>query len=76
MFDLKEEDSLQLHSVTSAGSTGHSYLVYRPLANKAACVIWEGEPGDRRTLTGTGTWYQRYVVTVFYERADRDPRGR
>ncbi|MGL5860377.1 MAG: acetate--CoA ligase [Phycicoccus sp.] len=45
--------------------TGHSYIVYGPLANGATQVIYEGTPD----IPHQGRWWeivQKYGVTVFY----------
>ena len=52
--------------------TGHSYIVYGPLANGATSVLYEGTPG----LPDKGRWWEiieRYRVTHPLHRADRDP---
>jgi acetyl-CoA synthetase len=45
--------------------TGHSYIVYGPLANGATSVMYEGAP----ELPGWDRWWQiveRYKVTILY----------
>ncbi len=45
--------------------TGHSYLVYGPLANGATQVMYEGTPDTPHK----GRWWeivQQYGVTIFY----------
>jgi acetyl-CoA synthetase len=45
--------------------TGHSYIVYGPLANGATSVMWEGAPD----YPHKGIWWElveRYKVSIFY----------
>ncbi len=45
--------------------TGHSYIVYGPLANGATSVMWEGAPD----YPNRGIWWElveRYGVTILY----------
>ena len=45
--------------------TGHSYIVYGPLANGATSVMWEGAPD----YPDKGIWWEiveRYGVTILY----------
>ena len=45
--------------------TGHSYIVYGPLANGATSVMYEGAPD----YPHKGIWWElceRYGVTIFY----------
>ena len=43
VFDLKEED-VYWCTADVGWVTGHSYIVYGPLANGATCVMYEGAP--------------------------------
>ena len=43
VFDLKEEDVF-FCTADIGWVTGHSYIVYGPLANGATCVMYEGSP--------------------------------
>jgi acetyl-CoA synthetase len=43
IFDLREED-IYWCTADVGWITGHSYLVYGPLANGATCVLYEGAP--------------------------------
>jgi acetyl-CoA synthetase len=64
VFDLKEED-VYWCTADIGWVTGHSYVVYGPLANGATVVMYEGAPNwpepDR-------LWklVEKYRVTVFY----------
>ena len=52
--------------------TGHSYIVYGPLANGATSVMYEGTPDTPHK----GRWWEiieKYKVTHPLHRADRDP---
>ena len=58
---------------TSAGSPGHSYIVYGPLANGATSVIYEGTPdtpGRQRPAVGDHRALRRHAAL---HRADRHP---
>jgi acetyl-CoA synthetase len=43
VFDLKDDDTFWC-TADVGWVTGHSYLVYGPLANGATCVMYEGAP--------------------------------
>jgi len=64
VFDLKEDDVFWC-TADVGWVTGHSYIVYGPLANGATVVMYEGAPDwpDRDRL-----WeiVERYGVTIFY----------
>jgi acetyl-CoA synthetase len=64
VFDLKEED-VYWCTADIGWVTGHSYVVYGPLANGATVVMYEGSPDwpDRGRF-----WeiIEKYGVTVFY----------
>ncbi|NNG15206.1 MAG: acetate--CoA ligase [Gemmatimonadales bacterium] len=64
VFDLKEDDVFWC-TADVGWVTGHSYIVYGPLANGATVVMYEGAPDwpDRDRLWET---VERYGVTVFY----------
>ena len=63
-FDLKEEDRFWC-TADVGWVTGHSYVVYGPLANGATGFMYEGAPDwpDRSRL-----WQlcEKYGITVFY----------
>ena len=64
VFDLREED-VYWCTADVGWVTGHSYLVYGPMANGATCVMYEGAPNwpepDR-------FWHiiAKYGVTILY----------
>jgi acetyl-CoA synthetase len=64
VFDLKEDDVFWC-TADIGWITGHSYIVYGPLANGATQVVYEGSPDwpDRDRF-----WEicERYGVSVFY----------
>jgi acetyl-CoA synthetase len=64
VFDLKPED-VYWCTADIGWITGHSYIVYGPMANGATCVMYEGAPNspDEGRL-----WeiVEKYGVTVFY----------
>ena len=64
VFDLKEED-VYWCTADIGWVTGHSYVVYGPLANGATVVMYEGAPDWPRK---DRFWQiiERYGVTIFY----------
>ena len=64
IFDLKEEDVFWC-TADIGWVTGHSYIVYGPLANGASCVIYEGSP-DFPDKDRYWDIVQKYGVTILY----------
>ena len=64
VFDLKEEDVFWC-TADIGWVTGHSYVVYGPLANGATVVMYEGAP-DFPQKDRFWEIVERYGVTVFY----------
>jgi len=64
VFDLREED-VYWCTADIGWVTGHSYIVYGPLANGATCVLYEGAP-DWPEKDRFWAICERYGVTVFY----------
>ena len=64
VFDLKDEDVFWC-TADVGWVTGHSYLVYGPLANGATCVMYEGAP-DWPARDRFWAMCERLGVTVFY----------
>ncbi|MEP6691965.1 MAG: acetate--CoA ligase [Gemmatimonadaceae bacterium] len=64
VFDLKEDDVFWC-TADVGWVTGHSYLVYGPLANGATCVMYEGAP-DWPDKDRFWKICERYGVTLFY----------
>lgn len=65
VFDLKSESDVYWCSADIGWVTGHSYMVYGPLANGATQVMYEGTPDSPER----GRWWQiiqDYGVTIFY----------
>ncbi|MCK1795123.1 acetate--CoA ligase [Streptomyces sp. XM4193] len=65
VFDLKPETDVFWCSADVGWVTGHSYIVYGPLANGATEVLYEGTPDSPHK----GRWWeiiQKYGVTIFY----------
>ena len=54
VFDLKDEDVFWC-TADIGWVTGHSYVVYGPLANGATVMMYEGAPDWPRT--GSGSWW-------------------
>ena len=64
VFDLKEDD-VYWCTADIGWVTGHSYVVYGPLANGATVVMYEGAP-DWPQKDRFWALVERYGVTVFY----------
>ena len=64
VFDLKPEDVFWC-TADVGWITGHSYLVYGPLANGATCVMYEGAP-DWPEKDRFWEICARHGVTIFY----------
>jgi acetyl-CoA synthetase len=65
VFDLDPEHDVFFCSADVGWVTGHSYIVYGPLANGATSVMYEGAPD----YPDKGIWWElveRYGVTIFY----------
>src|SRR6202012_4185385 len=54
IFDLKPETDVFWCAADVGWVTGHSYIVYGPLANGATSVMWEGGPGNPHQ----GVWWE------------------
>jgi acetyl-CoA synthetase len=64
VFDLKEDD-VYWCTADIGWVTGHSYVVYGPLANGATVVMYEGAP-DWPERDRFWQIVERYGVTIFY----------
>jgi len=64
VFDLKEDDVFWC-TADIGWVTGHSYVVYGPLANGATVVMYEGAP-DWPQKDRFWEIIERYGVTIFY----------
>ncbi len=64
VFDLKDDDTYWC-TADIGWVTGHSYLVYGPLANGATCVMYEGVPNHPEP---DRFWdiVERHRVTILY----------
>ena len=64
VFDLRDDD-VYWCTADIGWVTGHSYIVYGPLANGATIVMYEGAPDHPRK---DRFWeiIERYKVTIFY----------
>jgi acetyl-CoA synthetase len=65
VFDLRPERDVFWCSADVGWVTGHSYIVYGPLANGATSVMFEGAPD----YPHKAIWWElieRYGVTLFY----------
>ena len=77
VFDLRPESDVYWCAADIGWVTGHSYIVYGPLANGASSVMYEGTPdtprpefreGDRASWPKDRLWdiIDRYGVTQLY----------
>jgi acetyl-CoA synthetase len=64
VFDLKEEDVFWC-TADVGWVTGHSYIVYGPLANGATCVMYEGSP-DYPDKDRFWDIVEKYAVSILY----------
>lgn len=64
VFDLKEDDTYWC-TADIGWVTGHSYIIYGPLANGATTVMYEGAPNQPRE---DRFWdiIEKYRVNIFY----------
>ena len=65
VFDLHPETDVYWCSADVGWITGHSYVVYGPLANGATQVMYEGTPDTPHP----GRWWElieKYKVSIFY----------
>ncbi|AHH18387.1 acetate--CoA ligase AcsA [Nocardia nova SH22a] len=65
VFDLKPDTDVYWCTADIGWITGHSYIVYGPLANGATQVLYEGTPDS----PDPGRWWkiiEDYKVTLFY----------
>ena len=65
VFDLDPDRDVYFCSADVGWITGHSYIVYGPLANGTTSVIYEGAPD----YPHKGIWWElieRYGVSIFY----------
>jgi len=65
VFDLHAETDIYWCAADIGWVTGHSYIVYGPLANGATSVMYEGSPD----FPGKDRWWsivERYRVSILY----------
>jgi len=65
VFDLKPDSDIFWCTADIGWVTGHSYIVYGPLANRATQVVYEGTPD----APGKDRWWdiiERHRVTILY----------
>jgi acetyl-CoA synthetase len=65
VFDLKPDTDVFWCTADIGWVTGHSYIVYGPLANRATSVMYEGTPDTPHQ----GRWWEvveKYGVTIIY----------
>ena len=65
IFDLKSDTDVYWCTADVGWVTGHSYMVYGPLANQTTSVIYEGTPDSPHK----GRWWdivEKYGVTILY----------
>ena len=65
VFDLKPDTDVYWCTADIGWVTGHSYVVYGPLANRATSLIYEGTPDSPHN----GRWWElveKYRVSILY----------
>jgi acetyl-CoA synthetase len=65
IFDMKPDEDTYWCAADVGWVTGHSYIVYAPLANGVTSVMWEGAPD----YPERDVWWdiaERFKVTVLY----------
>jgi acetyl-CoA synthetase len=65
VFDIKPDTDVFWTAADVGWVTGHSYIVYGPLSNRATSVMYEGTPDTPHR----GRWWeiiQEYKVTILY----------
>ncbi|MDQ6849246.1 MAG: acetate--CoA ligase [Actinomycetota bacterium] len=65
VFDLKPDDDLYWCGADIGWITGHSYIVYGPLANRATSFMYEGTPNTPTEHR----WFEmieKYRITILY----------
>jgi acetyl-CoA synthetase len=65
VFDLHEDTDIYWCTADIGWVTGHSYIVYGPLANRATSVMYEGTP-DYPDKDRFWSIVEKYKVTLFY----------
>ena len=65
VFDLHPDNDVYWCTADVGWVTGHSYIVYGPLANRTTSVLYEGTPDfpDKDRLWSI---VEKYKVTIFY----------
>src|SRR4051794_29595872 len=65
VFDLKDDEDVYWCAADVGWVTGHSYIIYGPLANGTTSVMYEGAPD----YPAKDIWWElveRYKVTIMY----------
>ncbi|MGH3438823.1 MAG: acetate--CoA ligase [Sciscionella sp.] len=65
VFDLKPDSDVYWCAADIGWVTGHSYIVYGPLANRTTSFMYEGTPNT----PDQGRWWdmvQRYKISILY----------
>ena len=65
IFDVKEERDVYWCTADIGWVTGHSYIVYAPLANRTTSVLFEGTP-DYPDKDRFWAVVEKYKVTILY----------
>jgi acetyl-CoA synthetase len=65
VFDLKPDADIYWCTADIGWVTGHSYIVYGPLANRATSVMYEGTP-DYPDKDRFWSLVEKYKITILY----------
>ncbi|CAB4788505.1 MAG: acetate--CoA ligase [Actinobacteria bacterium] len=65
IFDIHPDEDVYWCTADCGWVTGHSYIVYGPLANRATSVLYEGTP-DHPDKDRFWAIVEKYAVTILY----------
>jgi len=65
VFDIRPDDDVYWCAADVGWVTGHSYIVYGPLANRTTSVLYEGTP-DHPDKDRLWAIVEKYGVTILY----------
>jgi len=65
VFDIRPDDDVYWCAADVGWVTGHSYIVYGPLANRTTSVLYEGTP-DHPEKDRLWAIVEKYGVTILY----------
>ena len=75
VFDLKPDTDVYWCTADIGWVTGHSYVVYGPLANRATSLMYEGTPGHPAQRAAGGSWSRSTASRSSTPRRPRSARS-